>query len=115
MSQHDLIGRVVDGLRRGCARPIDGICRYARRELREEAHLARHIGCEHRCDDLAEDHLVHFAAVDFTSEEQLPGRVPGECYGGDVGEYGAALGEWSSDTGNNGDSPAAAGIDHVAP
>jgi hypothetical protein len=75
MSQPDLVGSVVDGLRGRGARPVDRVGRYAGRKLREQADFAGHIGCQHGGNYLAEHHLVDFPPVDLAPEQQLTRRM----------------------------------------
>jgi hypothetical protein len=69
VTQGDLIRGVVDGLSRGGARPIQGVCGDAGGELREEAHLARNIRRQSGRYDLAEDDLVDLTPVHLASIE----------------------------------------------
>ena len=99
----------------GGAGAVERVGRDAGQELREEADLARDVGREDRRDHLAEDHLVHFPAVDLAAEEQLARGVPRQGHGGDVPERGPALHERRSHPGDDGDPTAGPGCWHVAP
>ncbi len=65
VAEGDLVGRVVDRLRGGGARPVEGVRGHARRKLRQETDLPPDVRREHRGDHLAEDDLVHLAPVEL--------------------------------------------------
>jgi hypothetical protein len=111
----DLIGGVGDGLGGRGARAVESVGGNAREELGEEAHLAPDVRRECRGDDLAEDHLVHLAAIELAAHQQLAGGVPRERDGRDVAEDGPALGERGTQAGDDGNPSAGPEIVHEAP
>ena len=113
VAQRDLVGRVGDGLRGGRAGAVERVGRDAGQELREEAHLARHVGHAHRGHDLAEDDLVHLAPVELGADQQLARGVARQGRGGDVAEDGSALGERRAEAGHDGHPPPGPGVVHI--
>ncbi len=114
VAQDDLIGGIADRLGGGGAGAVEGIGGHAGEQLGKQAHLPGDIGREHRGDHLTEDDLVDLPAVEVRPVEQLPGDVPGQGHGRHVAEDRPALGEGSTQTGDDRDPPIRSNVRHVA-
>ncbi len=110
--ERDLVGGVGDGLSCGGAGAVERVRRYAGQELRQQTHLARHVGRAHRRHHLPEDDLVHLAAVELAAHEQLADGMARERGRGDVPEDGPALGEGRTEAGHDGRAAAGPGVGH---
>ena len=115
VTQRDLVGGVGDGLGRRGAGAVEGVGRHARQELREQADLAGDVGHEQRGNDLAEDHLVHFAPVDLAPDQQLADGMTGQRDRRDFAKDRSALDERGTQAGDDGDASAWPGFGHGTP